>query len=422
MCSARSYLLAVVCVVISIARGEAQVLPLPASRPRPLTEAYRLLFDSVMTPEGLMVVSIQPQSPALDMLPAGAGGEHGMLQLGDIIAEVDGLPIKSNDDYFHAMDASSAHNGRVALKVLDRNNRVPHQWIAQARKLNVPVPGNPGSGLRKVHFLLIGLTKDNTPDNKVGIAMKKTLPLWQTAIDSISSERHGNIRTLQEDDCQAAKIVTAVSAMQVASRDTLLCVYCGHGAFDPTRVTPDDPSRGHHFQIQPSGDLMRKYLMHALLAKSARLTVLISDTCNKAAVAQPAFNVNDECRTAIAMGLSPFGQLLLNYRGVVDISGTNFDEEGFCDTQIGAWFSVSAIPILQLNSDWRSCFEQIKRAADHDFQINRRGSSITQMHVTPTAFRLDVYRDDPSAGLAAEEPPQQKEFSYQVRRALAPAP
>jgi hypothetical protein len=225
---------------------------------------------------------------------------------------------------------------------------------------------------------------------------------------------------MQGNDCQARKILTAVTQMEVASKDTLLCVYCGHGGFDSNRAMADDSSHGHFFQIQPSGDLMRKTLMDNLLAKSARLTVLISDTCNKLAFARPEWGAADETREITAMGLSPFEELLFNYRGVIDISGTDFGQNCFCEPNVGSWFSVSAVPVLQLHSDWRGAFEQMKLVVDNAFQERRRGTPIQQEHLTPKDFRLDVYRDEAVTALTAEAPPQQKQFKFSVRRAIAP--
>lgn len=405
----------VACSMVA-AQSQAQEAPTLCSVPRPTVEAYRLLFNSVVTPEGLLVTSIQPDSPVLRLQSADVNNLRGVLQLGDVITAVNGQPIPEIEEYHRIMEASDARGGLVELTVRDRNTGDLHRWMAQARKILIPLAGQAGSTLRKAHFLLVGLTNDN----KIGPAMEDTLALWQRPIESMDRERHGNIRILKGDECQARSILDAVEAMEVAARDTVFCVYCGHGAFDPARATPDDPSRGHHFQIRPSGDLMRKDLSDALMAKGARLTVLISDTCNIEDIARPALPMVAEERTVMVMGLAPFEQLLFNYRGVVDISGTDFGQYGFCQPGYGAWFSAATVPVIELQSDWRNGFEQIRRVVENDFQQKRFLHGIAQAKMTPTAFRLDVYRDEPVVALAAEEPPRLKEVRYGVRRAAVP--
>lgn len=406
------YTLALIVALFEAANSQEVAIP---SVPRPTVAAYRLLFESEVTPEGLVVVGIQPDSPVLRMLSAETPNLGGVLEFADIIAAVDGQPIQTIEDYHRVMDASAARNGRVELTVLDRNTRQPHRWVVQARKIQVPVLGQPEAARRKAHFLMVGLTDDP----KIGEAMEDTLELWQGPIASIDSERHGNIRIVKGAECRANKILEAVSQMEVAARDTMFCVYCGHGAHSPSQASPDDPSRGHHFQIK-SGDLMRKSLYDAMIGKGARLTVLISDTCNIEDIARPALQMYAEERTTMVMGLSPFEQLLFNYRGVVDISGTDFGEYGFCQPGYGSWFSASALPVLQLHSDWRSAFEQVQRVVDTDFQQRRLLNGISQARMTPKAFRLDVYRDEPVVALADSEPPKVKEFSYRVRKAARP--
>ncbi|MCA9234318.1 MAG: hypothetical protein KDA44_02550 [Planctomycetales bacterium] len=410
------FVVSVVAGALLAAVGDAREFEPVESSPRPTVEAYRLLFHSVERPSGLEVVGVQPGSPVLEMESSNQADLRGVMELGDVVSAVDSRPIRSFADYFTAMDASAANGGRVELTVIDRNTRQPRRWLVQARKVQVPAGAGPPSRKRKAHFLLIGLTNDLD----IGAAMQDTLALWQHPIENIEPDRKGNVRVIQGAECQAGPILRAVEDLQVAARDTVFCLYCGHGAFDPARATPDDPSRGHHFQIRPSGDLMRKTLSDALAAKGARLTVLISDTCNIEDRARPAVEMLEEERTVMVMGLAPFERLLFNYRGVVDISGTDFGQYGFCQSGYGSWVSASGLPVLERHSDWQSACDQLRLVVDADFQTKRAKYGIAQPHLTPVAFRLEVIRDEPVSPMTIRDPPQPKEVSYRVRVPVAP--
>lgn len=413
MCSFRRIGGLLFCSLLLPAAGHAQEAnPLPSSQ-RPTTDAYRLLLESTATAEGLQVVRIQPESPVLDMESAERSGLRGIMEVGDVIVAVDGQPLDSTDRYFAAMERSAERRGLVELTVVDVSTGARHRWKVQAAKVLVPAQGDPIGQKRKVHFLIIGLTDDA----KIGAAMDVTAKLWHSCVENIDDDRLGNVRLMTGAECRAAAILTAVRNMEVAARDTLFCVYCGHGAFDPSRAAHDDPSRGHHLQIRPTGDLMRKSLSDALIAKDARLTVLITDTCNIQDRARPAVAMVEEQRTVIVMGSSPFDQLLFNWRGVVDISGTDFGQFGFCQPGYGAWFSVSAIPVLEQHRDWQSAFEQLSRVVELDFQQRKAShSDIAQAHFTPRSFRLDVRQDEPVTAMFGADPPEQKQVTYRVRR------
>lgn len=398
--------------------GPAQGQPATVveTAPRETVDAYRLLFHSIETPTGLEVVTIPADSPVLDMTSAEQASMHGIMELGDVVSAVDGQPIRRFADYFAAMEASAANDGRVTLTVLDRVTKRPHQWRVAARRVKVPVGGGAGSAKRQAHFLLIGLTDDG----RIGPAMNDTLGLWQHPVNAIDADRRGSVRIVKGSECRAEAILRAVADLDVAARDTLFCVYCGHGAFDPARATPDDPSRGHHFQIRPAGDLWRKDLSTALLAKGARLTVLISDTCNIMDAARPAVVTEEKTRTVTVMGMTPFEQLLFNYRGVIDLSGTNFGQFGYCQPGLGSWYSVSAVPVLELHADWQNAYDQMRRLVDNDFQSRRTQYGIAQAHLTPVAFRFEVVRDEPTSPLVMSAPPEMKTVEFRERVAVGP--
>jgi hypothetical protein len=410
-CFALAYALA---AAVGDSRGQEPAPIAPAHpttdiEPRPTVHSYRLLINGESSPRGIEIVSIQPGSPLLQMESAEAPNLRGIADVGDVISSINGNAVASLPAYYEALDSSREREGLVELTLLDVSTGAPHRWRVRAVLVNVPVGAAEQN--RKAHFLLVGLTDDQ----RIGKAMDDTLAVWhEEAVSSVDPDRVGSVLVLRAAECRAARILQAVRELPLASRDTLVCVYCGHGAFDPNHAA-GDPAGGHFFNI-PQGDLLRKKLAEELSAKHARLTVLISDTCNAQGTALPDAAMVFEQRTVAVMGFSAFEELLFDYRGVVDISGTDFGQYGFCQRGCGAWFSAVGAPMLVQQSDWRTAFERIRLAVDNDFQQQRVKYGIAQAHLTPVAFRMDVYRDEADSGVMSLAPPSQREITYKVRR------
>lgn len=342
----------------------------------------------------------------LQMVSAEQGDLRGMLEVNDIVAEVNRTPIRTLNDYFAEMEKLPA-SGDVELVVLDARTLYPHRWKAKAQRINIPANSqSAGNQLRKVHFLLIGLTGDR----KIGGAMEDTIDLWRGLSDFVAEERLGTIREVTGDECTANQILEAVNEMHIAHRDSVFCLYCGHGANDPNRAPTNDPSRGHFFAI-PSGDLMRHQLYSTLKAKNPRLCVLISDTCNVTQQAFPAIPMESKAYTMTVMGNTNFETLMLEHYGDVDISGADFGQYGYCRKDYGAFFSNSAVPVFNAHVDWRTAFDRARLKTNLDFQQLRIGSGIAQEQLTPVAFRLDVYREQ----TYAMAPDRQRTITRTVR-------
>jgi uncharacterized protein (TIGR03000 family) len=164
--------------------------------------------------------------------------------------------------------------------------------------------------------------------------------LKETLETGIPSGLRDDARVLSGDADTADNILSEVDKLEVDPGDTVFCYYSGHGGYDPAH-SDGDPSGGHLFQI-PSGDLLRKTLFDKLKTKGARLTVLISDTCNVRTVA----NVKLTLRYASPPPNNPIlRSLLLNQSGLVDISGSSRDQYGWF-SQDGGWFTVSLQKVL----------------------------------------------------------------------------
>jgi hypothetical protein len=381
--------------------------PATAHEPAPGTkQTYRLGFQGSSTDEGLKVVSIRPNSPILRMKDPDDAAIRGVMDIGDVIVEVDEKPVHSLEDYFTAMDASVPRQGSVLLKVLDIRTGGLHKWKVTGAPAVVATT-QADAELRKCHFLLVGLTKDPG----IGPAQSKNIENLKDLIEggAIRSERlgEGGVHVLQDNNCRREAILDEVQTLPVTSRDALFVYFGGHGAYDPNGISSEDKSNGH-FVVTESGNLRRFDLWQTMLNKHARLTVLITDTCNKkGSYAPPSpFQLDELSREY--RGFSSFETLMLGYRGVVDLSGAAQDEFGWCQGDRGGWFTFYLVNVLRDVNDWQNAYDRLRVVVD-DYYVDKRAWLLQfagpdlgdrrmlleeQMHQTPYAFSLDVRRDD----------------------------
>jgi hypothetical protein len=129
------------------------------------------------------------------------------------------------------------------------------------------------SRAQKFHALLVG-------DQSEWAHWGKFLPNIQMDLLQMSLVLGNNVPESQlemrmvtiesPEDGSPAALLSAVDSLRPSRRDTILFYYTGHGGLD---------DRGHHLAME-RGNLYRAELKQRLLAKQARLTVLLTDCCN----------------------------------------------------------------------------------------------------------------------------------------------
>jgi len=385
------------------AQGPAADAPQRATRITH-TPQYRLKIMATYHPGlGLRVVSVEENGPATKLVKQGEPDVHGSLEPGDLITHVDGQLVESLQNFYDLVKAGGTNRGKIVLRVRDVTSGQIIHWEA------TPVGGQglvpispPPPGTRQLHVLLIGLTNDAS----IGKAQEKNLVGLQELLHSeIPAQRIGSLRVLKAEEVTAARILATVDATRLSPSDTLFCYYGGHGAFDPQRAA-GDPSGGHHFQI-PSGDLMRKTLMKHLLDKGARLTVLITDTCNvrsRANVHIPEAPGAPAPETPTALEI-----LLLQHSGVVDISASSRGQFSWNNATVGGWFTFVACHTLTEHdcSAWNVALERLSEKSNGFYHLCREKILANpgqmdadtlqairdQRDMIPQAFRLNVQRD-----------------------------
>ncbi len=308
------------------------------------TVDYRLLIDGQVLPNGgFRVVYVDPQGPGMHVM-----SNRGLLALepGDMITTINGRPIFHPHDLHRELAQSGGRE--VSLTVVDyRSGELLGCRVFPARisrdafgpvwpgssSLRPIQPADPAgpTPVTAIKALVIAQTTDP------GIATSTTISMQRVyeALRKIPYVSPQDIQVLSGSDVQADRILDTISAMSVGPTDVVFCYYTGHGAYYP-RGANNDPSGGHFFQL-PTGDLPRKTLMGALLAKSARLTVLVSDSCNVSSASGPITR-----RRSLPVWNPSYRELetlLRGYAGVVDMNGSSQDQSGWGSDDLGGWFT-----------------------------------------------------------------------------------
>jgi hypothetical protein len=181
----------------------------------------------------------------------------------------------------------------AALLLADTSAEACWRRRARCRPYVCPRPGPIGEGHRGIHpgpttklrVLLIGDTLALSGKDKQGRTVTSAADELQhvrAALEVLPPERcdrGDEVAEIAGPKVTPRSIIDAVRAWKVRPSEAIFCYFTSHGAYDPTRVATD-PSRGHYFHLEERGDLLQTELLRELLAKNARLTVLMGDSCN----------------------------------------------------------------------------------------------------------------------------------------------
>jgi len=193
----------------------------------------------------------------------------------------------------------------------------------------------------------------DTDDPSIGQFIRTSLGRVQREFSSVPGLPAGKVRVkvVSGSRMDAKTIMGEVTALQVGPTEALVYYHMGHGAFDESRAGSDPVSGGHFFQLN-NGDLMRKTVWDALRKKGARLTAMVTDTCNVPAPATQVYAapsiVADENQKYVAPR-SVLGNLLLDNTGEVNVSGSSRNQYGWYSPDVGGWFTDGFCYALSAN-------------------------------------------------------------------------
>ncbi|MGC3968491.1 MAG: PDZ domain-containing protein [Pirellulales bacterium] len=345
-----------------------------------LDSTPRLGVNSEVSTSGESVVRIAPDSPA----------KRAGVRVGDVIKSVDGYRVGVIDGNIYSLASEIRHSAEQCVLTVQRGG--------QSLRLPVQFKAGPIDSATRVHLLLIGLTDDD----KIGPGIEGNLMMLEAMLEPVSSQQRASFQKINGADCNARNILQQIRALNVQPGEAVFCYYAGHGAYDPQRTDRNDRSGGHFLQI-PGGDLLRKTIMDELRTKNAKLTVLVTDTCNVPSVpelfgSEPGEPMFDE---------PPIVTLLLRYRGVVDVSGSSRGQYGWFTRGFGIFTLGFVRAVGKGGGTWsgvldsadeatRKEFHNIKEAVLADpsgMDPNTLAQIRNQRTQAPQAFQLDVTRD-----------------------------
>ena len=177
--------------------------------------------------------------------------------------------------------------------------------------------------------------------------------------------------------CSAASITNAIDNLNAGPDDAILVYFIGHGAYDSS-------SGGHFFDFN-TNDLPRNQVSNRLQNKGARLTVFVSESCNKVGQARLARGVT--FGPGQGQQKRALQDLLMNYRGTVDVNSTQQGQLGWGDGN-GGYFSQKLFSNLDANpsnANWQDLINQVGQQANTMFQDYRQ-QKLNQYASNPVAL------------------------------------
>lgn len=347
---------------------------------------------------GVEVTWVDGDSPTKTMVLAENPGVTGTLEIGDVIVAVNGMPVQSMRDLYGVLRGGQS---TVVLKIKDVRTDQELDWRSSTISVQVPRVVAPAlaPGIPRVHCIYAVLTSDP----ELGTQIEKNVPSFTSLVSGlIAEDRLASFTTLDGSKCTAEGIRNAIASLDVQSSDSVFFYYQGHGAYDPAHAA-NDPSFGHHLQLPDEG-LLRKEVLFRISAKHPRMTVLVTDCCNvESKVKEPRRAVAELVSREIS-GWTSLEELLLCYRGVVDLSATSRGEYAWYDDAIGGWFTdvfKSQCYSLcgQQNVNWDMFLNDLGTSVEKQFQDRKAKFSdpllSAQQHMSPTVFTINAVREEP---------------------------
>ncbi|MEM7454975.1 MAG: caspase family protein [Planctomycetota bacterium] len=395
---------------------------------------YTLQFKGAERPgQGIEITEVTADGPLtkLRYTSAPSLGDQS-ISAGDLIVEIDRVGIRNLATFRRQMAALGDNDGSGEILVKRRDG---YYWRYNVNAVPVAPPTPPAQddddedeenlptvrtvtdndSARRVHFLICGQS---------GTTRKHFNDSITTSIDNmnglIEAQVHdhfiGSTTVIRE--CTAAKIRDALRDLSVGPDDTIFFYYTGHGQCDRNNQ--------HVFSLRQTGgyDVMRNEVETALKGKSARLTVMITDSCN-VYLTDPypmrmMMQYSVDARTEERTEFTGFERLLLNFSGVVSLNSADVDQRGWGNRSEGGIYTSALIsglknPIETTQTEtaataltasevspWRLTLNAIAAAANSDFQTRRR----TAMHgdncpdnlkkqtvMTPIEFQFSIAED-----------------------------
>lgn len=172
-----------------------------------------------------------------------------------------------------------------------------------------------GEWLRQEHDFLIDVLRETVPAHRMRIS------------------------TITGSDVRAATLMDYYRSLNVQPNDSIFCFFAGHGALGKT---------GHVLQMADNSIVARADLLRAMLAKQARLTVLLTDSCaNVVELHEPAGEPPFAERALVPTEVARY--LFFRHQGIVDVNAASPGQIGLCLPGGGIFGTSFSRALLQPN-------------------------------------------------------------------------
>ena len=181
-------------------------------------------------------------------------------------------------------------------------------------------------------------------------------------------------------------VLNAIRNANVGSNDVLFFYYGGHGGcIENTR----EQYWGLENADRSSQDtLYRKDVRSALLAKGARLTVLISDCCSSTQAEIERGNLLVFALTKKQNNLSS----LLAVRGLVDVTSAEFRQFSISNSEKGGFFTQSFCSALISETNWRDVISSATTGTQNKYTEARNACNTRIQSGKPRGNDRDMWR------------------------------
>ncbi|MEM7456694.1 MAG: hypothetical protein AAF456_20285 [Planctomycetota bacterium] len=268
-----------------------------------------------------------------------------------------------------------------------------------------PNPANPANpnprtqAPRKIHLIICGQsgTTNAAFNSTIEVNLTRFTDPAIGLLSMVGPQFTASETILEGSNCTSDRILSTINNLNVNPNDAIFFYYTGHGANWNNR---------HYFQLRGNAnggnDLPRSDVEQALKRKNVRLAVLISESCNR------------ESRANVAMAspsagtfntLTQLEDLLLNYRGFVNVNSADDGQLGWGTRVEGGFYSMKFGQMLANfapGNGWNHDLRMIGEAANQKFQQFRQEKInagvappelVNQQSMTPKIYEMQVQRD-----------------------------
>ena len=338
------------------------------------------------------------------------------IRAGDIITHVNGQPTKNVFELFKML----GHNGDHSVEIVSRGRTAG--GTIQPRPVRCPKLFNPApkAGAR-VFVVHIVDNKDETIGDKIETNIGLMKQLFQSNVEAkriaqyvlISEKARGDNGEWEQQPenrrCNALNILNTVQGLSISENDTLFVYYQGHGGYSGKREHWNlDTSAGQIFKLD-GDDLLRSALVRLMLAKNARMTILISDCCNSKSTFESDYVPRMRTASFVMEGWTKLESLLFCHAGFVDVTSASRGNMSWCTQEYGSWFTHTFISNLQGGGSgdegaWPNVWSKVKDDSESFYEFRREQfinqnsaprELVEQKRMPAHEYQLDIERQFP---------------------------